>query len=96
MGQGPGSGPEDGQRMNDMPLEAVLNPSPESVRLRDDLDAADVLTRANALLNAAECGSCAYRHLNECRAWPPRPLGDGKPVWPRIELDAWCGCWRAR
>jgi hypothetical protein len=82
--------------MNDMPPEGLLQPSAESVRIRADLGSADVLASAYAALNAAECGSCAFRHVNECRAWPPRPLADGKPIWPRIELDAWCGCWRAR
>jgi hypothetical protein len=82
--------------MGDALPETVLRQNLEAARLRADMSSADILLRANAAINAAECGSCAFRHLNECRAWPPRPLADGKPVWPRIELDAWCGCWRAR
>lgn len=78
------------------PTEAALAPSAEAARLRSDLKAADTSTRANALLKAAECASCAFRESdNTCRAWPPRPLADGTPIWPKVGMDHWCGCWRA-
>jgi hypothetical protein len=83
--------------MNDAPPEVRLTPSAESARLRADINAEDAMTRAYALLNAAECSGCAFMDTTSqtCRAWPPRPLADGRPVWPKVKATDWCGCWRA-
>lgn len=82
--------------MNDMPpLESFMKPRETPVRLRQDLDSSDAFLAANAWLKAAECQTCAFRKADTCRAWPPRPLADGRPVWPKVEMTDWCGCWRA-
>lgn len=57
---------------------------------------AAMLNHAEVLLYAASCRSCAFRDLDgTCRAWPPRPLQDGRPIWPRVTDDHWCGLWGA-
>lgn len=53
-----------------------------------------MLNHAEVLLHAASCSTCAFRDLDgTCRAWPPRPLQDGRPVWPRVADNQWCGLW---
>jgi hypothetical protein len=77
------------------PAESSMVPDETAVRLRADLRAADAMTFANALANAAECSLCAFYSSGECRAWPPRPLADGRAIWPKVSSTDWCGCWRA-
>lgn len=56
----------------------------------------DVLNCAEVLLHAASCSTCVFRaNDGSCRAWPPRPLQDGRPVWPLVGNDDWCGLWGA-
>lgn len=81
--------------MGAAPTEAAMRPDETVARMRQDIGNDDPATGMYALLNAAECSSCAFRHKNQCRAWPPRPLADGRPVWPEITMTDWCGCWRA-
>ena len=79
-------------------LVPLLSPDATAARLRADLGSDNALLDANAILNAAECSSCVFRDslTSTCRAWPPRPLADGRPVWPVVASDAWCGCWAGR
>lgn len=68
-------------------IEAGLSDKPS-------LDA--MLNHAEVLLYAASCSSCAFRDLDgTCRAWPPRPLQNGQPIWPRVADSHWCGLWGA-
>lgn len=85
--------------MNDMRTvefqpEQRMRPDPTSARVRSDRESGEV--DALALINAAECSTCAFYDITKtCRAWPPRPLADGRPVWPKVSSNDWCGCWRA-
>jgi len=52
---------------------------------------------AEAIFNAAECQSCAFYEAKhtQCRALPPRPLTNGKAVFPEMQPSDWCGSWEA-
>lgn len=82
-------------RYQQRPPEAARTPNETAARLRADLASANDAVQANALLNAAECSTCAFRHIDQCRAWPPRPLASGQALWPRVNPSDWCGCWRS-
>lgn len=58
-------------------------------------DCSKQIDHVEALLNAATCSTCAFREFGDktCRAHPPRPLSDGRPVWPTVGGNDWCGLW---
>lgn len=81
-------------------------PDPTASRFRQALPAAHAaaankpsntaaLNLAQASMEAAECGCCAYfdDENGECHAWPPRCKADGTPVWPLVPRGSWCGVW---
>lgn len=85
------------------PPEVARYPDPTAARLRHDLpalraasDSAPTDQRAmamfaNALTRGSSCQTCVFRDMDgTCRAWPPRPLNDGRPIWPRVSPDDWC------
>lgn len=83
-------------RYQQRPPEVAISPNETAARLRGDLGGTDDAVNANALINAAECSSCAFRDFDgTCRAWSQRPLADGRQVRPKVTPNDWCACWRS-